>query len=54
MKFLKPKHDQIFFDKFHMSNAFSQIGQKFVIHTIKKHLTHEICHGKFGRRVKEA
>ena len=28
---------------------FRQICQKFLIYTIKIHLTHEICQRKFGR-----
>ena len=36
---------QFFFDRVNLS----QICQKFLIHTFKKHLTHEICQRKFGR-----
>ena len=32
---LKPLlHDQLFFDKFHMSNIFRQICQKFLMYTM--------------------
>ena len=36
-------------DRVHYTITKIQVCQKFLINTVKRHLTHEICRRKFGR-----